>query len=416
VPKEYVPKEYVPKEYVPKEYVPKEYVPKTNAPKTHVKRPPRKPPARKPDRPPERPGVRYSYPSPYTSPSSYVAHCAHYVSYVVTVLDRLVPAGTKCALIDAPLHSNVGDSAIWLGQRALLGALGANVRYACDLMSYDAGQLAACLPEGPILLGGGGRIGDLWPDNQELREQVMRDFPNRRIVQLPQSIHFTKHRNLTRARRVFDAHPDLTLLLRDRHSLHRARTVFEAPSLLAPDLAFAVPPGALASAAVTHDVVWLAREDKESAKGPPARRGPAREPSGGPYVFDWIREGGDESWRQAKEALWRNRARALCRASSGDPTGAMPSLIAAYDGLARLQLARGCRLLTAGRVAVTDRLHGHVLCLLLDLPHVVVADRYGKTRNYWETWTAHRPTTTATWAWTEGEARQEADRLLETTT
>ncbi|MGW0712937.1 polysaccharide pyruvyl transferase family protein [Streptomyces sp. NPDC002643] len=336
---------------------------------------------------------------------------------MLTVLDRLVPAGTRCAVIGAPLTSNVGDSAIWLGQRALLDALRAEVRYACDLMSYDPGHLAACVPEGPILLTGGGTLGDLWEDSQLLRERVLRDFPDRRVLQLPQSVHFTDHANLTRARRVFDSHPDLTLLLRDRHSLRRCRTVFEAPALLAPDLAFAVPPDALAGGGTAgrdmarHDVVWLAREDKESAKGPPAGRGPTGKDGGGPYVFDWTREATDTEWRQAKEALWRTRARALCRAGSGDPPGAIPALLTAYDGLARLQLARGCRLLTSGRVAVTDRLHGHVLSLLLSLPHVLVADRYGKSRNYWETWTFHRPQT-ATWAWTEREAREGARRLL----
>ncbi|SFM68784.1 Exopolysaccharide biosynthesis protein EpsI, predicted pyruvyl transferase [Streptomyces sp. cf124] len=381
------------------------------------KKPARTPPKRPSRRPTPRPAARLREPSrpsaPYASPPSHVPHCAHHVAYVLTVLDRLVPAGTRCALIGAPLNSDVGDSAIWLGQRALLGALGAEVRYACDLMSYDAGQLAACLPDGPIMLTGGGTLGDLWEDSQLLREQVLRDFPDRRIVQLPQSVHFTDYANLTRARRVFDAHPDLTLLLRDRHSLHRCRTVFEARSLLAPDLAFAVPPDALTGGTAAHDVVWLAREDKESAKGPPAGRGAARKERGGPYVFDWTREGDDTGWRRAKEALWRSRARALCRAGSGDPPGAAPALLAAYDGLARLQLARGCRLLTAGRVAVTDRLHGHVLALLLDLPHVLLADRYGKSRSHWDTWTTHRPPTTE-WAWTEAEARRTAERLLET--
>ncbi|MFF7841883.1 polysaccharide pyruvyl transferase family protein [Streptomyces ossamyceticus] len=380
--------------------------------KTTAKRPTRRTP-RKPAARPTRPSPP---PGPSPPPPSYVPHCSHHVSYLLTVLDRLVPVGTRCAVIGAPLNSNVGDSAIWLGQRALLGALGAEVRYACDLMSYDAAHLAACVPDGPIMLTGGGTLGDLWEDSQLLRERVLRDFPDRRIVQLPQSVHFTDHANLTRARRVFDAHPDLTLLLRDRHSLHRCRTVFEAPALLVPDLAFAVPPDALTGGAASHDVVWLAREDKESAKGPPARRGAIGGRCGGPYVFDWAREATDAEWRQAKETLWRGRARALCRASSGDPVGAAPALLAAYDGLARLQLARGCRLLTSGRVAVTDRLHGHVLGLLLGLPHVLVPDRYGKIRSYWDTWTAHRPPSapgaTVAWAGSEAEARETAGRLL----
>lgn len=370
-------------------------------------------------------------------PAAPYASGASCLSYALTVLDRLVPVGTQCALIDAPLRSNVGDSAIWLGQRTVLGMLGARVRYTCDVTSYDPAHLAACLPEGPVLLSGGGTLGDLWEAGQQLRERVIRDFPDRRIIQLPQSMHFAKYTHLTRARRIFDGHPDLTLLLRDRHSLGQARVMFEAQSLLAPDLGFAVPPADLVRGAVSRDVVWLARQDRESARD--ATR-PTREerraawdaahalgagrplphrglvvPGQRPYVFDWAREPGGPAWRNATEALMRRRARALDRLRAGeDPAEAAATLLTTYDGLARLRLERGCRLLTAGRVAITDRLHGHVLGLLLDLPHVVVADRYGKVRNYWETWTSdaargHR----AVWAGTHAAAERAAGRLLE---
>lgn len=341
--------------------------------------------------------------SPVSTPPASAA-----VSSALTVLDRLVPAGTRCALIDAPLHSNIGDSAIWLGQRALLDSRGAEVRYACDLMSYDPRQLAACLPDGPILLTGGGNLGDLWEASQLLRERVVRDFPDRRIIQLPQSLHFREQASLARARAVFDGHPDLTLLLRDRHSLRRARSVFDAPALLAPDLAFALPQSALTRGDACHDVVWLAREDKESAGE--ARDG--EDADADVFAFDWTREPDDVAWRAAKEPLLRSRADALRRAGDDDPAGAAAGLLAAYDGLARLQLERGCRLLTAGRAVITDRLHGHVLSLLLGLPHVAVADRYGKVRHYWETWTARSAHDSgAVWAWTNGAAREAAARL-----
>jgi exopolysaccharide biosynthesis predicted pyruvyltransferase EpsI len=46
------------------------------------------------------------------------------------------------------------------------------------------------------------------------------------------------------------------------------------------------------------------------------------------------------------------------------------------------------RFLSQGRAVVTDRLHGHILSLLLDLPHVVLDNRIGKLRSYYETWTS----------------------------
>jgi exopolysaccharide biosynthesis predicted pyruvyltransferase EpsI len=53
-----------------------------------------------------------------------------------------------------------------------------------------SGRIEATLgPDDPILLHGGGNFGDVWPGFQRFREQVIRESPNRRIIQLPQTIH-----------------------------------------------------------------------------------------------------------------------------------------------------------------------------------------------------------------------------------
>jgi pyruvyl transferase EpsO len=54
-------------------------------------------------------------------------------------------------------------------------------------------------------------------------------------------------------------------------------------------------------------------------------------------------------------------------------------------------MLRGLRLLSAGHVVVTERLHGHVLCLLAGIPHVVLDNSYGKVRAFVEAWTAGHP-------------------------
>jgi pyruvyl transferase EpsO len=55
---------------------------------------------------------------------------------------------------------------------------------------------------------------------------------------------------------------------------------------------------------------------------------------------------------------------------------------ASFDHLARLRLARGVRILSRGRVVITDRLHGHILGLLMGIPHVILDNNYGKLRAY----------------------------------
>ncbi|MFM8220662.1 MAG: polysaccharide pyruvyl transferase family protein, partial [Planctomycetaceae bacterium] len=111
-----------------------------------------------------------------------------------TILRRtwseLLPPGTRCALALYPDHWNAGDAAIWWATKRLLGELGVGVDYACDPWNYDPRALRAALPDGPILLLGGGNFGDVYPREQSLRIRILADFPERRIIQLPQSILF----------------------------------------------------------------------------------------------------------------------------------------------------------------------------------------------------------------------------------
>jgi pyruvyl transferase EpsO len=46
------------------------------------------------------------------------------------------------------------------------------------------------------------------------------------------------------------------------------------------------------------------------------------------------------------------------------------------------------RLLAAGRRVVTDRLHGHILCLLVGIPHCLYDNSYGKNREFYRAWTS----------------------------
>jgi exopolysaccharide biosynthesis predicted pyruvyltransferase EpsI len=276
------------------------------------------------------------------------------------------------ALVDVPNYPNVGDSAIYLGELACLRSLGVGrPRYACDLRSYHPGHLAASVGRGPILLAGGGSLGDLWPLAQQCREAVIADFPDNPIVQLPQTIHFQSSSALRRARRVFDAHPNLTLLVRDRRSLEIARSEFRAPSLLCPDLAFCLGPLA-APGPPTRPVVWLSRTDSESRTPAP---GAARALS-----VDWLDE---------PATLLRSLSYALINAVRRPRSGrlARPLLSAIYRPLARQRLLRGCRLLGSARCVITDRLHGHILSLLLGIPHVLLDNSYGKVSEFHRTWT-----------------------------
>jgi exopolysaccharide biosynthesis predicted pyruvyltransferase EpsI len=310
---------------------------------------------------------------------------------------------SNCALVDFPNHSNVGDHAIWLGGIAWLADAGIQVRYRCDVRSYDRTRLAQSLDDdGVIFVNGGGNLGDLWQNHQRLRETVIRDFPDRPIVQLPQSLHFQSRESLDRTRAVFDAHPNLTLLARDETSLALARREFRARSELCPDMAFYL--GALARPRSPEcEIFWLRRDDREAVGDAGALSGE------GISVGDWL-----DSRRpladHARRMLRRFPVRLLTRSAEGRRTVGRLS-DATYDWQARRRLRVGCRLLSTGRVVITDRLHAHILSLLLGIPHVILDNNYGKLRRFCDTWnTLSSPL--VRWADTPTEALAAARELL----
>jgi exopolysaccharide biosynthesis predicted pyruvyltransferase EpsI len=332
-------------------------------------------------------------------PAAQVAQSTYFVlgTLALEVLGELLPPGVPCALVDFPNHANVGDSAIWLGERALLRRMGVPVVYTCDLNSFCEQDLHDRLPIGTILIHGGGNLGDLWPHHQDFRVRIIRAFPHHRIIQLPQSIHFRQRANLDRARSVFGSHRDLTICVRDHQSLDVARTQFAAPCVLCPDMAFGIEDLPKAMVAADYDIIWHARADHESA-------GQALPPLDDTVlVTDWAAgQGATPDWTRAMRSATQVYER----------SGANPDTrTAASDSLAELHVARGCQLLARSRAVVSDRLHGHLLSLLLGLPHVILADRHGKIASAFATWTPDCPA--ARWARTPAEALAFARELVD---
>ncbi len=294
-------------------------------------------------------------------------------------LRPLLHATRSAALIDFPDYSNVGDSAIWLGQLAFLRSLGSvSLTYMCDVHSYSRDELATRLGDGVILLGGGGNLGDLWENSQQLRERVIGDFPKTPIVQLPQSVHFQDRRALLRAKEVFDSHTNLTLLVRDERSLAFAKNEFRNASHLCPDMAFCVGP-LERSDAPTKDILWLSRTDKECVSQAPADAATSLE------RVDWLDEP-QTALRRLKRLFDLPFTRYAWTTSGFERTRSR-----VWERLADQRLLRGCRLLSRGRTVITDRLHGHVLSVLLGIPHVLLDNSTGKVRSFYETWTRACP-------------------------
>ncbi len=301
-----------------------------------------------------------------------------------TIREFLSP-GTQCALVLYPDHWNAGDSAIWCGTRKLLRELEVEVVYGCDTKSYDAGALNVALPDGPILILGGGNFGDVYKLEQSLRHRILWDHPGRPVIQLPQSIWFRDPDSVTDLEKTMRRHGRCTLLFRDAKSLAFAEKHFSAPARLCPDMVHALDLSAMPMPSEAPlAAVW--RNDLESSEPLPPL-------PDGSIVGDWTLPDGKIPEEQASRMSLAGLEfhRWVGRLKPGEPCSirrrlAWKHLPWLWDQLAEDRYLRGCWMLTRGRVTVTNRLHGHLLCWLMGQPHVVRDVSNGKISAYHETW------------------------------
>jgi pyruvyl transferase EpsO len=279
--------------------------------------------------------------------------------------------------LEYPEYPNPGDSAIWLGTLELLRALGLPAPvYATEARAHDPDQMAAWLGPGLVLLQGGGSFGDVWPAMQTFREGVVAAFPRHRVVQLPQSIQFEDAARASATRAVLAAHPDLVLFVRDDESRAFAREHLGLEARPCPDLALLldvppVPPD------VPDRILWLGRTDQEAPGG---ARAPLADVPGVEHR-DWIEPPRTRTYRRLSR-----RSRAVRDARRASPRRRR-ALMATYERVAEERLAYALAILDRGRVVITDRLHGHLLCLLRGQPHVLLDNAYGKLERFHRAWT-----------------------------
>jgi exopolysaccharide biosynthesis predicted pyruvyltransferase EpsI len=271
------------------------------------------------------------------------------------------------ALIDYPDYSNVGDVAIWLGTVKLLALLnGRGPAYTSTLRAFDPVRCGKQVGSGTLYFLGGGNLGNLYPKHHGLRLAAMRAMPGNRIVQLPQSFAWADGDALVgETRDVFVAR-DVTLFCREAASMASARERLGIEAVLCPDLAFGL--GMLPRGTAAVSVQHLLRRDLEATGA-----------ADGAIRSDWR----DSSAMMA----WRRFGRLIEAASLAVDPAASGIGLKARKFVAGRKLDAGLRLLGRGDYLVTDRLHGHILAVLLALPHSVRDNSTGKNRAFWQAWT-----------------------------
>ncbi len=294
------------------------------------------------------------------------------------VLDAIIPNDAHIILLDYPNYSNVGDSLIWLGEIAYLKIRGLKVNYVCDTENYNKNNIRKIINKNSIILmNGGGNFGTLWEKVHQFRLKVIQDFPSIKIIQLPQTAYFDEEEKIKEIADVIRQHGNYTFLARSKKTYDFANEHLDAELHICPDMAFFIG-GISPDLNPKHDRFILSRADLE--KFSDALSDKAQFNQNLNYeIADWMNASKYERFlhRLEMHSGWLRKI--------VDPNNLL--LLCLWNHLSRVRMKRGIKLLSSGRVVMTDRLHAHILSILIGKPHVIADNSYGKISDFYQTWT-----------------------------
>ena len=230
----------------------------------------------------------------------------------------------------------------------------------------------AVISDGQILLHGGGNFGDIGPWFQPFREEVLTRNLGRSVVQFPQTVYYQSQERLDETAHIIERHGAFTLLVRDQRGYDLTTCNFQRDVQLCPDMAFQIETSG--SKNPQYDLLLHLRANKEAVGEYDTGHLTAQD---NVIRQDWPAEdyefiaGIDKASRPARALAYLKHGR----------RGTTP---VRYAIRAKARFERGTEMLQQSRYAITDRMHGHIMCVLLDIPRCMIDNSYGKTSGFME--------------------------------
>eukprot|EP00761_Pharyngomonas_kirbyi_P000078 gb/GECH01000078.1/.p1 GENE.gb/GECH01000078.1/~~gb/GECH01000078.1/.p1 ORF type:complete len:385 (+),score=43.19 gb/GECH01000078.1/:1-1155(+) len=299
-------------------------------------------------------------------------------SLIQNVSQVLTPGTQVSILFVNDKFHNCGDQALGVSTLLLLNELKVTIKYVHGTkQNLDAAirDIKFSMPpshNNAILITPGGNLGDVWGLEHDYMKLV-REFSDYRVIFLPQSIKFIRGHIQRDMQTIFNTHSDLTIFTRERTSQNICRQIFtNSQCLLAPDVTMMY--GFIGRRQLEIDqveygsspILFLKRSDREATFRIP----PTVQSNPDIQIDDFV---SDKS---------RKIMQPFVNAYTGDPFRYCQTIA-----------DMGFSMLSRGRVVISDRLHGHLMSLLMGIPHVVLSNNYHKVDGMLHTWTGNSPIT-----------------------
>lgn len=180
-------------------------------------------------------------------------------------------SGKRVFVIGTPCHGNLGDHAIAIAEeRFIREALPAYTYVEIEMPFYRKckDKLKKMVRPGDlIIVSGGGWMGNQWFHNELVIREIVQAYQENAVIIFPQTIYYESseetEKMIADARKIYGAHPNLLLCLRDEKSFLFAKENGFGNCIFVPDIAlfekrddFGLP---------REDVLFCIRYDREKS-------------------------------------------------------------------------------------------------------------------------------------------------------
>lgn len=175
--------------------------------------------------------------------------------------------------VGTPPHGNIGDSAIAEATVAFLKAVGYKHIYEVPCPDYYLVKrlMKRHGKENLICFHGGGNMGEIYFANEVLRRDVIRSFPDNRIILMPQTVDYSENdrgrKELQKSIKIYGEHKRLTIFAREKISYERMKQYYPHNSVyLVPDIVLSWKLD-FPEEILRKDILFCLRKDAESKYG-----------------------------------------------------------------------------------------------------------------------------------------------------
>lgn len=291
------------------------------------------------------------------------------MKYYKDVINRISIDKEMGLLMGTPIHGNLGDHMITVAEESFLkktGFKGEIVEIPTEAFLIFKDELKSKAGKNTtVFINGGGWMGNVWPYEQRVINEILDSFRESRVIIFPQTVYFDDEMSncndtVEQMRERFSEVRNLTIFVREKRSLSVMKGNFpDAKALLVPDIVFSYEPriSRVNTASNAKSAGICFREDREKVENPLKR-----------LTYEALRKNGIQMGKVSTvtnaRVDFRNREAILM--------DTLKSFLA-HD------------------IIVTDRLHGMVFAERLGIPCLVFDNATRKISSTYDSWLRNHP-------------------------